>query len=200
MSLVITTPLGRVLHTGDWKLDPAPEIGPMTDEARFRALGEAGVLALICNSTNALNEGESPSEQAVGVGPRGVIEKAPGRVAVTTFASNVGRVRSIAEAARDAGRQVVVLGRALQRIIGVAGELGYMEGMPAFLDEEDYGFIPREKLVLLCTGSQGESRAALAKLARDEMKTVALSPGDIVVFSSRTIPGNERRSSRSRTC
>jgi ribonuclease J len=192
VSLAITTPLGTVVHTGDWKLDPAPEIGPMTDEARFRALGDAGVLALICDSTNALREGESPSEQAVGVGLRGVIEKAPGRVAVTTFSSNVGRVRSIAEAARDTGRQVLVLGRSLKRMISVAGELGYMEGIPEFIAEEDYGFIPRENLVIICTGSQGESRAALAKLARDEMKTVALSPGDIVVFSSRTIPGNEK--------
>jgi ribonuclease J len=192
VSLAITTPLGTVVHTGDWKLDPAPEIGPMTDEARFRALGDAGVLALICDSTNALREGESPSEQAVGVGIRGVIDKAPGRVAVTTFSSNVGRVRSIAEAARDTGRQVLVLGRSLKRMISVAGELGYMEGIPAFIAEEDYGFIPRENLVVICTGSQGESRAALAKLARDEMKTVALSPGDIVIFSSRTIPGNEK--------
>ncbi len=139
-----------------------------------------------------MREGESPSEQAVGVGLRGVIEKAPGRVAVTTFSSNVGRVRSIAEAARDTGRQVLVLGRSLKRMISVAGELGYMEGIPEFIAEEDYGFIPRENLVVICTGSQGESRAALAKLARDEMKTVALSPGDIVVFSSRTIPGNEK--------
>src|SRR5918994_4468240 len=192
MSLAITSPLGTVIHTGDWKLDPAPEIGPMTDEARFRALGEKGVLALICDSTNSMREGESPSEQAVGQGLRGVIEKAPGRVAVTTFSSNVGRVRSIAEAARDTGRQVLVLGRSLKRMIDVASELGYMEGLPEFIAEEDYGFIPRENLVIICTGSQGGPRAALAKLARDEMKTVALSPGDIVVFSSRTIPGNEK--------
>jgi len=192
VSLAITTPLGTVVHTGDWKLDPAPEIGPMTDEARFRAIGDAGVVALICDSTNAMREGESPSEQAVGQGIRGVIEKAPGRVAVTTFSSNVGRVRSIAEAARDAGRQVLVLGRSLKRMINVASELGYMEGIPAFIAEEDYGFIPRENLVVICTGSQGEGRAALAKLARDEMKTVALSPGDLVIFSSRTIPGNEK--------
>ena len=192
MSLAITTPLGTVVHTGDWKLDPAPEIGPMTDEARFRALGDAGVLALICDSTNAMREGESPSAQAVGAGLRGVIEKAPGRVAVTTFSSNVGRIRSIAEAARDCGRQVLVLGRSLKRMIDVAGDLGYMDGIPPFIAEEDYGFIPRQNLVIICTGSQGESRAALAKLARDEMKSVALSPGDIVVYSSRTIPGNER--------
>ncbi|MGB3389270.1 MAG: ribonuclease J [Pseudaminobacter sp.] len=192
VSLAITSPLGTVIHTGDWKIDPAPEIGPETDEARFRALGDKGVLALVCDSTNALREGDSPSEQAVGEGLRGVIEKAPGRVAVTTFSSNVGRIRSIAEAARDTGRQVLVLGRSLKRVIEVADELGYMSGLPEFILEEDYGYIPRENLVIICTGSQGESRAALAKLARDEMKTVALSPGDIVVYSSRTIPGNEK--------
>ncbi len=192
VSLAITTPLGTVIHTGDWKIDPAPEIGPKTDEARFRALGDKGVLALICDSTNALREGDSPSEQAVGEGIRGVIEQAPGRVAVTTFSSNVGRIRSIAEAARDTGRQVLLLGRSLKRVVDVASELGYMDGLPEFVSEEDYGYIPRENLVVICTGSQGESRAALAKLARDEMKTVALSPGDVVIFSSRTIPGNEK--------
>lgn len=192
VSLAITSPLGTVIHTGDWKIDPAPEIGPETDEARFRALGDKGVLALICDSTNALRDGDSPSEQAVGEGLRGVIEKAPGRVAVTTFSSNVGRIRSIAEAARDAGRQVLVLGRSLKRVIDVADELGYMDGLPEFISEEDYGYIPRENLVIICTGSQGEPRAALAKLARDEMKTVALSPGDTVIYSSRTIPGNEK--------
>ncbi|MDH6232603.1 ribonuclease J [Mesorhizobium soli] len=192
MSLAITSPLGTVIHTGDWKIDPAPAIGPKTDEARFRELGEQGVLALVCDSTNAQREGESPSEKEVGEGLRGVIEKAPGRVAVTTFSSNVGRIRSIAEAARDAGRQVLVLGRSLKRVIDVSTELGYMDGLPEFISEDDYGYIPRENLVIICTGSQGEARAALAKLARDEMKTVALSPGDLVVFSSRTIPGNEK--------
>ena len=192
VSLAITSPLGTIIHTGDWKLDPAPEIGPMTDEARFRALGDAGVLALICDSTNAMRDGESPSEQAVGAGLRGVIQKAAGRVAVTTFSSNVGRIRSIAEAARDCGRQVLVMGRSLKRMIDVAGELGYMEGIPPFISEEDFGYIPRENLVIICTGSQGEGRAALAKLARDELKHLALSPGDTVVFSSRTIPGNEK--------
>jgi ribonuclease J len=192
VSLAITSPLGTVVHTADWKIDPAPEIGPLTDEPRFRALGDAGVLALICDSTNALREGESPSEQAVGRGLREVIEKAPARVAVTTFSSNVGRIRSIAEAARDAGRQCLVLGRSLKRVINVASELGYMDGLPQFITEEEYGYIPRENLVVICTGSQGEPRAALAKLARDEMKTVALSAGDTVVFSSRTIPGNEK--------
>ncbi len=192
VSLAITTPAGTVVHTGDWKIDPAPEIGPMTDEARFRALGDNGVLALVCDSTNAMRDGDSPAEQEVGKGLRKVIEEAKGRVAVTTFSSNVGRIRSIAEAARDCGRQVLILGRSLKRVISVSDELGYMDGLPEFIAEEDYGFIPRENLVIICTGSQGEQRAALAKLARDEMKTVALSPGDTVVFSSRTIPGNEK--------
>lgn len=192
VSLAITTPAGTVIHTGDWKIDPTPEIGLPTNEARFRALGDKGVLALICDSTNATREGQSPSEQAVGESLKVLIEKAAGRVAVTTFSSNVGRIRSIAEAARDAGRQCLVLGRSLKRVIDVAGELGYMDGLPPFIGEEDYGFIPRDNLVIICTGSQGEPRAALAKLSRDEMKSVALSPGDTVIFSSRTIPGNEK--------
>ena len=106
--------------------------------------------------------------------------------------SNVGRIRSIAEAATRAGRKVMILGTSLKRVINVAGELGYMEGMPSFAAEEDYAYIPRENLVIICTGSQGEPRAALAKLARNEMKTVQLTPGDTVIFSSRVIPGNEK--------
>ncbi|MCG6115303.1 MAG: ribonuclease J [Mesorhizobium sp.] len=192
VSLAIRTPLGMVLHTGDWKIDPEPEIGPLTDEARFRQLGDEGVLAMMCDSTNALREGVSPSETAVSRGLREVIEAAKYRVVVTTFSSNVGRIRSIAEAARDAGRQLLVLGRSMQRVISVAQELGYLEGLPPFLSEEDYGYVPRENVVVLCTGSQGEGRAALAKLARDEMRNVALASGDTVVFSSRVIPGNEK--------
>lgn len=192
VSLAITTPLGTIIHTGDWKIDPAPEIGPMTDEARFRALGNAGVLALICDSTNAMREGDSPSEQAVGQGLRAEIEKAPALVAITTFSSNVGRIRSIAEAARDAGRQVLVLGRSMRRVIDVASELGYLDGLPPFIAEDEFAAVARESLVILCTGSQGEDRAALAKLSRDELRTVQLAAGDTVIFSSRTIPGNEK--------
>src|SRR5690606_22945938 len=144
--------LGTVVHTGDWKIDPAPTIGPNTDENRFRQLGDEGVTALICDSTNALREGDSPSEQAVGQGLREVVEAAAGRVAVTTFSSNVGRIRSIAEATRDAGRQVLVLGASLKRVINVATELGYLEGLPAFVEEQGYGYIPRENIVILCTG------------------------------------------------
>jgi ribonuclease J len=192
VSLAITCAAATFIHTGDWKIDPEPTIPPLTDENRFRALGDKGVLALVCDSTNAVREGESPSEREVAEGIRGVIEAATHRVAITTFSSHVGRIRSIAEAARDTGRQVVVLGRSMKRVIDVAGELGYLEGLPAFVDEEEYGFLPRENVVLLCTGSQGEARAALAKLARDEMRNVALAAGDTVVFSSRVIPGNEK--------
>lgn len=192
VSLAITTPLGTVVHTGDWKMDPDPSMGPLIDEARFRAIGDQGVLALICDSTNAMREGESPSERQVGDSLRELIENARGRVAITTFSSNVGRIRSITEAARDAGRQVLVVGRSMKRTIAVATELGYMEGLPEFLSEDDYGYIPRENVVMILTGSQGEPRAALAKLARDEMRSIALSAGDTVIFSSRPIPGNEK--------
>ncbi|MDR6431208.1 ribonuclease J [Brucella pseudogrignonensis] len=192
VSLAITTPLGTVVHTGDWKMDPDPSMGPLIDEARFRALGDQGVLALVCDSTNAMREGESPSEREVGESLRELIENARGRVAITTFSSNVGRIRSITEAARDAGRQVLVVGRSMKRTIAVAAELGYMEGLPEFLSEDDYGYIPRENVVMILTGSQGEPRAALAKLARDEMRSIALSAGDTVIFSSRPIPGNEK--------
>ncbi len=192
VSLAITSPLGTLIHTGDWKIDLEPSLGGVTDEKRFRELGEAGVLALICDSTNAMVEGQSPTEREVGASLRTILEAAPGRVAITTFSSNVGRIRSIAEAARDGGRQVMVLGRSMKRVIDVSRELGYLDGLPDFLGEDQFGFIPREKAVIICTGSQGEPRAALSKLARDEMKSVSLSPGDMVIYSSRAIPGNEK--------
>ncbi|MCI5075792.1 ribonuclease J [Oricola sp.] len=192
VSLVIRTPLGAVLHTGDWKDDDEPSLGPKTDRNAFQTYGDKGVLALICDSTNAMREGVSPSEREVGEGLRKVIEAAEGRVAVTTFSSNVGRIRSIAEAARDCGREVLLLGRSIKRVVDVARELGYMEGLPPFLAEEDFAHIPRSKVVIILTGSQGEPRAALAKLSRDEMRDVALTAGDTVVYSSRMIPGNEK--------
>ncbi|MAY62596.1 MAG: MBL fold metallo-hydrolase [Rhizobiales bacterium] len=191
-SLLIKTPLGNLIHTGDWKIDATPSLGPLTDEARFRAIGDEGVLAMMCDSTNAMREGISPSEKEVSQGLREVIEAAEGRVAITTFSSNVGRIRSIMEAARDAGREVLLLGSSLKRVVNVADDLGMMEGMPPFIEEDEYGYIPRDKIVVILTGSQGENRAALAKISRDEMRHVALTDGDTVVFSSRTIPGNEK--------
>lgn len=192
MSLVIRTPLGNLVHTGDWKIDHAPSLGPLTDEARFRAVGDEGVLALMCDSTNANREGISPSEEEVSEGLRKIIENAEGRVAITTFSSNVGRIRSIAHAAHAAGREVLLLGSSMKRVVNVARDIGLMEGIKPFIAEDEYGYIPREKVVVVLTGSQGEPRAALAKIARDEMRNVSLAAGDTVVFSSRTIPGNEK--------
>ena len=192
MSLVIRTPLGTVVHTGDWKIDLAPSMGPLTDEARFRAIGDEGVLALMCDSTNAVRDGISPSEREVEASLRSIIETAEGRVLVTTFSSNVGRIRSVAEAAQAAGREVLLLGSSLKRVVDVSREIGLLDGIRPFVSEDQYATIPRNKIVVILTGSQGEPRAALAKLSREEMRNVSLAAGDMVVFSSRAIPGNEK--------
>ena len=190
--LILRTPLGAVLHTGDWKLDPTPVIGPATDEAKLRALGSQGCLALVGDSTNAVRDGRSPSETDVARSLRGLIQEARGRVAVTTFASNVARIRAVADAAKTCDREVVVVGRAMERIVQVARETGYLEGVQDFRGTETYGYLPADKVVALCTGSQGEPRAALARIAKDDHPDVTLSRGDRVIFSSRTIPGNEK--------
>lgn len=191
-SLAITTPAGTLVHSGDWRIDPAPVIGPPTDERRFRALGDAGVLALIGDSTNAIAEGVSLSESEVGATIADIVANARGRVAVTTFASNVGRIRAIAAAARAAGRRVVIIGRAMERVIQVARETGHLDETQEFLPADAFARLPREKVVALCTGSQGESRAALARIAQGDHPIVTLSRGDTVIFSSRTIPGNDK--------
>ncbi|HLN10298.1 MAG TPA: ribonuclease J [Xanthobacteraceae bacterium] len=195
-ALIIRTALGTVLHTGDWKLDPTPVIGLPTDEARLRAVGDEGVLALVGDSTNAVREGRSPSEVDVAETLTELITSAPGRVAVTTFASNVARIRSAAVAAFAAGREVVVVGRAMERVIQVARETGYLDGIGDFRSVDVYGHLPPDKVMALCTGSQGEARAALARIAADEHPEVTLNEGDRVIFSSRTIPGNERSVNR----
>ncbi|HEV7250926.1 MAG TPA: ribonuclease J [Shinella sp.] len=192
MSLAIRTPLGTVIHTGDWKIDLDPSLGPLTDETRFRKLGDEGVLALICDSTNALRDGVSPSEREVSESLTKIIESAEGRVGITTFSSNVGRIRSIAQAAEAAGREVLLLGSSMKRVTNVARDIGLMEGLKPFIAEDEFGYIPRDKVVVILTGSQGEPRAALAKIARDEMRNVAFTDGDTIIFSSRAIPGNEK--------
>jgi ribonuclease J len=191
-ALIIRTPLGNVLHTGDWKLDPTPVIGPPTDEAKLKALGDEGCLALIGDSTNAVRDGRSPSERDVARTLHELIGAAKGRIAVTTFASNVARMRSVAEAAATAGREVVVVGRAMDRIAQVARENGYLDGIKEFRGTDVYGHLPPDKVVALCTGSQGEPRAALARIAEDQHPDVTFSKGDTIIFSSRTIPGNEK--------
>jgi ribonuclease J len=191
-ALAIRTSLGTVLHSGDWKIDTAPSIDKPTDAERLAAIGAEGVLALICDSTNILREGISPSEADVARTLREIIGKAPGRVVVTTFASNVARIRAVAEAALAAGRSIVMAGRAIERVTAVARECGYLDGIPDFLSLETFPHIPRDKVVLLATGSQGECRAAIARMSEGNHPAVTLAPGDQVIFSSRTIPGNER--------
>jgi ribonuclease J len=191
-ALAIHTEVGTVLHTGDWKIDPTPPIGAPTDERRLRELGEAGVLALVGDSTNAVRDGRSPSETEVAKTIAELIKGARGRVAVTTFASNVARVKAVADAARAADREVVVVGRAMERVVQVARETGYLEGVQNFRGPDLYGHFPPDKVVALCTGSQGEPRAALARIANDDHPQITLNKGDRVIFSSRTIPGNEK--------
>lgn len=195
-ALAIRTPLGTIVHSGDWKIDATPGIGLPTDAARLAAIGEEGVLALVCDSTNMLREGFSPSEAQVAVTLQEIIRQAKGRVLVTTFASNAARMRAVAEAAEACGRQVVLVGRAMERVGLVARELGYFDGLAPFLSGDAFAHIPRDKVVVLATGSQGEPRAAIARVSEDEHPVVSLAPGDLVIFSSRTIPGNEREVNR----
>ena len=190
-ALAIRTPFGTVIHTGDWKLDDAPAVGAPTDAMRLMEIGTEGVLALICDSTNAVREGRSASEAEVARELTDIVRTAKGRVAFTTFASNVGRIKSIAAAAQAAGRQVVLSGRALRRSVDVATELGMLDWVAPFLDEEAFQHLPRERVVVILTGSQGEPRASLARVATGDHPRIELSAGDTLVFSARAIPGNE---------
>ncbi len=191
-AIAIHTEVGTVLHTGDWKIDPTPVLGPPTDEKRLRELGDAGLMALIGDSTNAVRDGRSPSEAEVAKTITELVKGAKGRVAVTTFASNVARIRAVADAAKAADREVVVVGRAMERVVQVARETGYLDGVQNFRGMDLYGHFPADKVLALCTGSQGEPRAALARIANDDHPLVTLNRGDSVIFSSRTIPGNEK--------
>ena len=195
-AVVIRTPLGAALHTGDWKLDENPLTSVPTDAVRLKALGEDGLAALICDSTNAIRDGVSPSEADVAVTLARLIREAPQRVAVTTFASNVARIGSVANAARAAGRELVVVGRAMYRVIEAAQATGYLDPNLAFHEETAFAKLPPHKVVALCTGSQGEARAAMARIAQGEHPNVKLDAGDMVIFSSRTIPGNEKAVAR----
>src|ERR1700691_3657952 len=195
-ALAIRTPAGTVVHTGDWKIDPTPLLGGVTDALRLTALGNEGVLALVGDSTNAVRDGRSNSEADVAKTIAELIRTAPARVAVTTFASHVDRLRAVADAARAADREVVVVGRAMERVVQVARETGYLDGVQDFRDAQSYGYLPPDKVLALCTGSQGEPRAALARIGEDEHPEVTLGKGDRVIFSSRAIPGNEKAVAR----
>ena len=191
-ALLIRMKQGTVLHSGDWKFDPTPVLGRNMDERRLRQLGDEGVDVFVCDSTNVLREGHSPSEADVAATIMEIVKAAPARVAITTFASHVDRISSSVKAARATGREVVIAGRAMRNTIEAARVCGYLRDAGEFLDEEEFGYLPPDKILLLCTGSQGEARAAMARIAEDQHPHVALDPGDLVIFSSRTIPGNEK--------
>jgi ribonuclease J len=190
--LAIHTPLGTVLHTGDWKIDPDPLLGETTDVTRLREIGEAGVLAMVCDSTNVFSPGESGSESGVREEIIKVVAEQTGKVAVACFASNVARMLSAVEAARRADRTVCLVGRSMIRIAGCARAVGLIDPKTTFLDPAQAGYLPSDKVLYLCTGSQGEPRAALSQIAEGRHPHVTLDAGDTVLFSSREIPGNER--------
>lgn len=189
--LAIRTPLGLVWHTGDWKIDPDPLIGETTDEAKLREMAEEGVLAMVCDSTNVMVEGTAGSEAEVREKLTEVIAGLKGRVAVTAFASNVARVETALMAAKATGRTPCLVGRSMHRIFAAAKNVGLLQDVPQTIDEEEAGSLDPEHVLFLCTGSQGEARAALSRIARGEHRHVVLRDGDTVIFSSRVIPGNE---------
>ncbi len=196
-AIAIRTPdHGVVLHTGDWKFDPDPVVGDVPDSERLRELGDDGILAMICDSTNVFSPGDSGSEGDLRESLSRIIGGCQNRVAVACFASNIARLQTIAEAARDNGRDVILSGRSLQRMVGAAKETGYLSEDLAFLTEDDAGYIPKDKSLIICTGSQGEPRAALWRIANEDHPRVSLDSGDTVIFSSRVIPGNEVSISR----
>jgi ribonuclease J len=189
--LAIRTPLGLIAHTGDWKLDPEPLLGAVTDAAAIRKLGDEGVLALVCDSTNALVPGHSGSEAQVRDSLVQLIGGLKRRIAVTAFASNVARLDSIAHAAKIHGRKLALVGRSMHKIVQAARSTGYLKDFPAVLDAAEASELPAGKVLYLVTGSQGEPRAALSRIAQGNHPDVQLGKGDAVIFSSRVIPGND---------
>lgn len=190
--LAIRTPAGLVLHTGDWKIDPHPTLGEPTDVGAIEALAEEGVMAMVCDSTNVFNPGEAGSESDVRDNLIKVVGEQTGRVAIAAFASNVARLQTAIEAAEANGRRVCLVGRSMHRMTAAAKAVGMLAHTQPFVQEEEAGFFPADKILYLCTGSQGEPRAALSRIAANTHRNVTLGPGDTVLFSSRIIPGNER--------
>ena len=189
-AVVIDTPYGRIFHTGDWKLDEEPILGVPATAAALSAIGDEGVDFLVCDSTNAFNAEASGSEGALREGLEQAVGAAKGRVVVTTFASNAARLATLGEVARATGRHLCVAGRSLDRILGVARSVGYLRDFPPTVDFDEAMRLPRDKVMVIATGGQGEPRAALARMAADGHQ-IKLEAGDTVVFSSKQIPGNE---------
>ncbi len=189
-ALLIDTPVGRVFHSGDWKLDATPVIGNPVGEADLTAIGDAGVDVLVCDSTNVFNKDASGSEASVRTGLSEAIGKAKGRVLVTTFASNAARLHTLGQVARETGRKLCVTGRSLDRILKVARSVGYLQDFPETVDPDTAMRLPRNKVLIVATGGQGEARAALSRVAEGS-HPISLDAGDTVIFSSKQIPGNE---------
>ncbi len=187
----ITTALGSVFHTGDWKLDPQPLLGAKTDEGRMKQMGDEGILALVCDSTNVFNLEPSGSESMVRDNITQMLSSKKGRVFCATFSSNVARVDTLAQAARHNGREVCLIGRSLKRNVAAAREAGYLKDFPNLVDESDAGYLPNDKILYICTGCQGEARAAMMRIVQGNNRDVVISRGDTVIFSSKIIPGNE---------
>lgn len=192
-AMAIKTRHGTVMHTGDWKFDDKPQVGPASDYAALKKYGKDGVLAVVCDSTNVFSEGESGSEETVRENLVEIIKNCKNRIAVGTFASNLARVETILYAAKKAGREVVVCGRSFWRLIEAARESGYLKDAPKFWEEKEYGKIPRGKCLLMVTGSQAEPRAALSRIAEGTHPNLKLLPGDTVILSSKIIPGNDTK-------
>lgn len=195
-AIAIRTPAGTVLHTGDWKFDPDPVVGDAADMDALRKLGDEGVRAIVCDSTNVFSPGNSGSEAELLENMTRLIGEATGKVAVACFASNVARLETISKAARANDRQIVIAGQSLIRIEKAARDNGYLADTPQFVQQEDASYIPNDKSVIICTGSQGEPRAALSRIASNDHPYIKLGDGDTVLFSSRVIPGNETSISR----
>jgi len=189
--LAIRTPEGLILHTGDWKIDPDPQIGEATDINALTALGEEGVLAMVCDSTNVFTKGESGSEAGVRKNLIELVGELKGRVAIASFASNVARMETAIVAAEANDRRVCLAGRSMHRMAAAAKAVGMLKNVKPFIDENDAAQFPAEKILYLCTGSQGEPRAALSRVANGDHRSINLTSGDTVIFSSRVIPGNE---------
>jgi ribonuclease J len=191
--LAITTPEGVILHTADWKIDDDPLIGDKTDIKKLTDIGKKGVLAMVCDSTNIFNLGSSGSENLVRTGLFTVLEKMKNRIVITSFASNVARMETVFKVAEKIGRQVCLVGRSMNRIYQLARQCNYLQDIKVPIDVRDSKKIPKNKIVFLCTGSQGEQRAALARIANGTHPDLQLEKDDNVIFSSRIIPGNEKR-------
>jgi len=189
--LAIRTPLGTILHTGDWKIDPDPLTGDVTDEDAIRRLGDEGVLAMVCDSTNVFVDGEAGSEAHVRETLDALIGSLTGKIAAACFASNVARMDTIIRAAEAAGRRVCLVGRSMIRMAAAARSVGLLKDVGPFLDDTQAKHVPPDKILYLCTGSQGEPRAALARMADGSHPHVSLGAGDACIFSSRIIPGND---------